>query len=301
MRTSSLHISARNIPHADSVEIETMYQDFAELETPLGKPWIGTIQFVPGKALIFGPNAAGEYIYVYKKNRKTVQLAYQRHPKRIRGQYNEKSLRSKAEVRINPDFVCSIMQVPYLMEALFQIVKTYVECGECASDAGLKASVYQFNDSFERNEPSYEVDDFWGHSIYQMEETLPLQTLNIFYMETQELVFQMNRRKPALSAKFDFYLKDKQYGTLKKTTSLHQQKYSMDCLDGLLEVKRLNALSVEQYIVTLNGRIIGGISDHPMFPGQEEEYPRLIFYVQKSEYLILMISISTLIARIGLT
>lgn len=46
--------------------VDRLASDLAALDSPLGTPYLARIKFVPGKALVFGPDSGGEYIYIYK-------------------------------------------------------------------------------------------------------------------------------------------------------------------------------------------------------------------------------------------
>ena len=46
--------------------VEKLAGDIAALDSPLGTPYLARIKFVPGKALVFGPDSDGEYLYIYK-------------------------------------------------------------------------------------------------------------------------------------------------------------------------------------------------------------------------------------------
>ena len=46
--------------------VEKLVGDIAALDSPLGTPYLARIKFVPGKALVFGPDSEGEYLYIYK-------------------------------------------------------------------------------------------------------------------------------------------------------------------------------------------------------------------------------------------
>ena len=46
--------------------VEKLADDIAALDSPLGTPYLARIKLVPGKALVFGPDGGGEYLYIYK-------------------------------------------------------------------------------------------------------------------------------------------------------------------------------------------------------------------------------------------
>ena len=59
----------------EGVTVESICNAFADVDTPLGKPYMGKIKTISGDAAIWGPNVGGEYIYLYaNKNRRYLHL-----------------------------------------------------------------------------------------------------------------------------------------------------------------------------------------------------------------------------------
>ena len=48
------------------VTVASLYAAFAEVDTPLGKPFLGRIKTIDGDVMIWGPNALDEYVYLYR-------------------------------------------------------------------------------------------------------------------------------------------------------------------------------------------------------------------------------------------
>ena len=48
------------------VTVASLYAAFAEVDTPLGKPFLGHIKTIDGDVMIWGPNARDEYVYLYR-------------------------------------------------------------------------------------------------------------------------------------------------------------------------------------------------------------------------------------------
>lgn len=59
----------------EGVTAESICNAFADVDTPLGKPYMGKIKTISSDAAIWGPNVGGEYIYLYaSKNRRYLHL-----------------------------------------------------------------------------------------------------------------------------------------------------------------------------------------------------------------------------------
>lgn len=60
----------------EGVTVESICNAFADVDTPLGKPYMGKIKTISSDAAIWGPNVGGEYIYLYaSKNRRYLHLS----------------------------------------------------------------------------------------------------------------------------------------------------------------------------------------------------------------------------------
>lgn len=60
----------------EGVTAESICNAFADVDTPLGKPYMGKIKTISSDAAIWGPNVGGEYIYLYaSKNRRYLHLS----------------------------------------------------------------------------------------------------------------------------------------------------------------------------------------------------------------------------------
>ena len=54
----------------EGVTVESLYQAFANVDTPLGKPYMGRMKTISGDVMIWGPNEWNEYIYLYQSHSK---------------------------------------------------------------------------------------------------------------------------------------------------------------------------------------------------------------------------------------
>ena len=50
----------------EGVTAESICNAFADVDTPLGKPFLGRIKTIDGDVMIWGPNARDEYAYLYR-------------------------------------------------------------------------------------------------------------------------------------------------------------------------------------------------------------------------------------------
>lgn len=58
-------------------KIEDIYEAYKNVETPLGSAWLGKFRTMRAKAMVFGPNAQGEYLYFWlTRNGKIGYLGY---------------------------------------------------------------------------------------------------------------------------------------------------------------------------------------------------------------------------------
>ena len=58
-------------------KLEDIYEAYKNVETPLGSAWLGKLRTMKAKAMVFGPNTQGEYLYFWlTKNGKIGYLGY---------------------------------------------------------------------------------------------------------------------------------------------------------------------------------------------------------------------------------
>lgn len=78
-------------------KIEDIYDAYKNVETPLGSAWLGKFYTMRAKAMVFGPNAQGEYLYFWlTRNGKIGYLGYSNLDNFIRKQLTQPVIPMKA-------------------------------------------------------------------------------------------------------------------------------------------------------------------------------------------------------------
>lgn len=93
---------------------------FADMDTPLGRPYLGAIRTISGDAALWGPNAEGEYIYLYQtRNKRYIRLCSNNIPDWITSEHPA----APAETDGAP------LDMPNLLADICDLVEAYLKTG----------------------------------------------------------------------------------------------------------------------------------------------------------------------------
>ena len=93
---------------------------FADMDTPLGRPYLGAIRTISGDAALWGPNADGEYIYLYQtRNKRYIRLCSNNIPDWITSEHPA----APAETDGAP------LDMPNLLADICDLVEAYLKTG----------------------------------------------------------------------------------------------------------------------------------------------------------------------------
>lgn len=93
---------------------------FADMDTPLGRPYLGAIRTISGDAALWGPNADGEYIYLYQtRNKRYIRLCSNNIPDWITSEHPA----APAETDGTP------LDMPNLLADICDLVEAYLKTG----------------------------------------------------------------------------------------------------------------------------------------------------------------------------
>lgn len=93
---------------------------FADMDTPLGRPYLGAIRTISGDAALWGPNAEGEYIYLYQtRNKRYIRLCSNNIPDWITSEHPA----APAETDGTP------LDMPNLLADICDLVEAYLKTG----------------------------------------------------------------------------------------------------------------------------------------------------------------------------
>lgn len=110
----------------EGVTVAGICDAFAEVDTPLGKPYMGQIKTIAGDAMIWGPNAWNEYVYLYQsRNKRYLHLSSNIFPEWITSGIPE------GEKKDEP------LDMPELLADLCDCIEEYLKTGNVGSVGAL--------------------------------------------------------------------------------------------------------------------------------------------------------------------
>lgn len=59
----------------EDFELMELYRKIENIDTPLGRPWVDTLEFTKGEAIIIGPGEFKDFVVIYKKGKELVVLS----------------------------------------------------------------------------------------------------------------------------------------------------------------------------------------------------------------------------------
>lgn len=301
---NALTDTIKRVSDAQNVSIEELHRAFAEMDTPLGRGWIGTVQTIAGPCLIYGPGANGEFLYI-RKNKKgdLFYLGLDEFDGMISGpeeKIAEIERRSKEENELDPkENVMDSASTQALLGEITAAVETYVKTGavEYIHTSEGSGSLYRFNEDFKLLGQRFAFTDMDGNVIYDIEGTFPLIAFTICDHTTGEEVFKVTKRLIHVLPHYDFVWNGSEYGSFEKELTLTHDTFTMQTDEGKLEMRSTEATLGDNYIVRLNDRTIGTIAEKMNFTIENIVFDNYIVHVQNERYRPLLAALAVMAAR----
>ena len=286
----------RRIHVKRDLDINELYTNYANMKTPLGRPWMGSVQFVPGDVMILGPNEKGEYIYVYQKRRKhQLLIAFNRYPHFIRD-WNEERIHKLDSQALLEERVQSRAAVPYLMEMLENEFTRFLIRGVREDDV-LEVNPRKLcllTDMASLNGRALEIREFDGQLLYQMEGGFLKSSMNVFDGKSQHLLLQINHQNHPFVHRYECYLKDQYFGTIHTRKVWLQKRILMKTKYGTLEMQRVTASYGEHYVVRYHGKTAGYILNSCLLEETQDSNSYCIIYAFNTSILPILSVLSVL-------
>lgn len=280
-------------------KIEEFYEAYKNVWTPLGSGWLGKFYTMKQTALVFGPDARGQYIYFWlTKDGIVGYVGYSFVEKFIRKQLTKPlipvpedvSLSVAGHLSYHSDF---LMFQSELKTNLERFVKT----GRVEPFMQTKPSqIYTFTEDFKLTGQHFDLEDADGNLVYAIDSTVPLKTFRIYDAAHNE-VFRMTKELLHVLPTYRFYLHEEPYGTLQKKFALVKDRFSMELPEGTLELMEYAGSIGHNYRVTLNGKMLGAIMDNMDLTIQNVFFDNAFLIVYDTRYLPQLTALAVMAAR----
>ncbi len=252
---------------AVDVSIEKLYDVFKEVDTPMGRPWLGKVNNIDDDCIIYGPTDQGSFLFGYylfgvftfgespltsmlsdpeAAAAHTVQTTWDRNDFKKGQLYH-------LLARMLPDFYISMFE-------------KYAVTGQAIcefNDLFLNKipNVYVFDEIFAVIRQRYQLLDMEGNPKYYLHGTFPFWTFRLENVsDGRELVKSKRIIWHIFFPTYDIYLNGEKYGRMRWLFRILRTKFRMKTRDGEIMVREMTATIGDQFGVYKNGVLIGTIS-----------------------------------------
>lgn len=280
-------------------KIEEFYEAYKSVKTPLGSGWLGKFYTMRQTALIFGPDADGQFVYFWlTKNGEMGFIGYSFLSNLIKERINEPLIPAEEDFGENTaEHLCYHSDLMLFQSNLKENLEYFVKHGQVLPFHGTQPSeVYTFSEDFKLTGQRFELTDKDGIVIYEIEGTAPLINLYIYDTHHNE-IFKMTKEIGHALATYRFYYKGELYGVFEKQFALVKDKFAMDTPSGKVELTEYAGSIGHNFSVTLNGKMLGAIVDNMDITIQNVVFDNAFIIVYDQSYLPLLTAMAVMVAR----
>ena len=302
----SYNSSMDNMKRLDGVghiPIEKFFEAFANLDTPLGKPWLGKIKLSRRPCIIWGPNRAHEYIYAYKTLfTGSLYVAYNELPSFIQPtkeqRWHMSGSGAPAPGDDYRDLICYKLDIATMVDDLRDRCLLYKQHRPIPPMPEYKqGTLYRFDEKFRWTGQDFTLSDIDGNPIYRVTGALPLKTFHIYDARDESEVFRMTKRVLHVFPHYDFYRGDEKLGTLRKKFDLMHDRYVMPTAEGKIMLQNVTATIGENFQVRRNGEIIGTIAEKLNLTLDNLVFDNYVIHARDTRDDLLLTALAVMVAR----
>lgn len=176
-------------------KIEEFYEAYKNVDTPFGSAWLAKFYTMRQKALVFGPDAKGEYLYFWlTKDGHVGYLGYS---------FIEGFIKKKLTTPVYPihedvaenlaDHLSYHSDLMMFQSELKANLEHFVKTGTVQPFQKISASqIYTFTEDYRLTGQHFDLEDTDGNLVYEIDSTVPLKTFYIYdAMHTE--IFRMTK------------------------------------------------------------------------------------------------------------
>ena len=250
-----------------SAPIEALYDAFKDVDTPMGRPWIGKVKNVEGDCILYGPTDKGSFLYGYYL---FGTFTFGASPLTSMLQDPEDARIHTVETKWDRDDFGK-GQLYHLLSRMLpdfyiSMFENYAKTGRAACDfadlfENKTPNVYVFDEIFAVVHQKYNLLDMNGDPKYYLHGTFPFWTFRLEdASDGREIVKSKRIIWHILFPTYDIYLNGEKYGRMRWLFRLLRTKFRMQTKDGEIMVREMTATIGDQFGVYRNGALIGTIS-----------------------------------------
>ena len=244
-------------------KIEEFYEAYKNVDTPFGSAWLAKFYTMRQKALVFGPDAKGEYLYFWlTKDGHVGYLGYSFIEDFIKKKLTTPVYLIHEDVAENlADHLSYHSDLMMFQSELKANLEHFVKNGTVQPFQKISASqIYTFTEDYRLTGQHFDLEDTDGNLVYEIDSTVPLKTFYIYdAMHTE--IFRMTKELLHALPTYRFYLYGEPYGVLKKQFALVRDQFSMELPEGKLELREYAGSIGHNYSVKLKHHVRQCVSD----------------------------------------
>lgn len=246
-------------------KIEEFYEAYKNVDTPFGSAWLAKFYTMRQKALVFGPDAKGEYLYFWlTKDGHVGYLGYS---------FIEGFIKKKLTTPVYPihedvaenlaDHLSYHSDLMMFQSELKANLEHFVKTGTVQPFQKISVSqIYTFTEDYRLTGQHFDLEDTDGNLVYEIDSTVPLKTFYIYdAMHTE--IFRMTKELP----------------------------------EGKLELREYAGSIGHNYSVKLNGTMIGAIVDNMDLTVGNIMFDNAFLIVYDAKYLPQLTALAVMAAR----
>lgn len=255
------------------IPLEELYEAFKDVDTPLGRPWIGKFINKDDPELIFGPTDDGSFLSCYytfgifavsdsRARRDGFWI-----PRLDPDDALAHKLKASWDINTGGTGLMYNLLSRSLPGYYLEMFEEYVKSGRAScsfTDIFLdkEAKLFAFNEKFAITRHKYNLLDSEGNVRYHLNRKFPFLKYNLTNTLDESEAVRIRRliRHPILP-QYDIYINGLKYGRMKKHFNIFRSRFSMHTGDGDILVNEVTATIGGHFIIYKNGDVIGTISE----------------------------------------
>ncbi len=286
----------------NGVTLQEVYDYFKDMETVLGKPWLGKIKTIKGQSIIFGPNEDDEFIYIHGYGNESFFVSFSSSTDFIVAPQKEKWRLKQNNVDIENDI--DIIRYKFgsacLLQQLTDRITAFVETKEAETSSlglGTEEKIYLLYEDFKFTGQNFVLCDVDEKEILGVSSIFPNFTFHIREPEHKEDLFRLKKRFFHIMPHYDFYENGYRTGRIEKKIVFHHTYFAGDTSYGKLELRSMNAMFGANYQVFLNGNQIGTIASNLNINLSNIIFNNFVIAVTDERYRTLMTALTVIAAQ----
>lgn len=298
---NNMNDTTKTALNPEGMSLQHIFNVFEEMQTALGRPWMGRIQSIKNKVIIFGPNAYGEYIYIQGFGKTRINISLNDNPSWIIPGKDDEWRLSTGRPLDDPENVIRYkFAMARLLPELTDRVQTVLDGGPADTSPlgmGPDERAYLFMEEFKWTGQDFFLTDADGNDRLLVTSQIPCKSFHFIRNGENTDAFYITKRIFHIFPTYDMYDNGVLFGRIKKRIHLHHTYFSGATTSGKLELRSMNAMFGSNYQVKLDGRYIGTVARSLNIELRNIIFDNYIITTCDESYLPLMAAMGVMAAR----